>query len=1065
MGARPRMFLFQSSMWPVGLNVDVVTTVGGGTGTGLDTFFTLTTTATTGTYPFTIGMGFAEGEATTVTTDLTNAQVKVKRLWNDGTVKHAIISGRAFLTQNVARTIALSQGIQTEGTALTSSDIQAAAPSATVQCGAFGTVDLSTLLASPVRTWISGSEMVECHYRSDVGGGTLLSVWFHVRLYADGRKWIRAIVENGYLDDGAGAVAANADRSYVPTITIGGVVVYNNSGAALSHYKNTRYSAEGWGIGSDPQITPAHDVAYLRDSKLAPNYFWRNPSETTLNSLTQTYTQMSNGPLQSGMSAPGDYPGIGILPQWNACYLVTGDPRPYRATLVGSSCLNSYGIVWRDATTKLPLKPSSFPNWAPDGPGQNGSASVTMGPLEWEMNHLPGEAYIAYLLTGDYWHYETLLFNAVTCWLCCGSTTSGVTSRGDGTSRVIAAQVRGTAWGFRSVAMLASIFPTGDDVASEYQTLVENNINYWKAIADTNPNGLGYVYEYNSSNTICVGAGDLYTGTGHTQPWMHNFMIMGFGFTYFLKPVSDMTNFTSLMDFLYKGIVGLLGDSSGYCYTYASAYTIKAAPRDQDLDVSNFYPDWATVFTQTYGASSCGTTMLDVGNNEEGNSVPPVPPSSGDPSIPSVNRWDEILPAIALAYDHGATGAVASWNRIVSSTNWATFRDRTDGLDQQPQWGFFPRGAVDSSAPAWIVAAAPTVLSWTRITGSAMSNLTVTNNPGSHPVANILNAWNGYAYDRVNNVGWATASGGHDDWTGNQTLKFNINVASPVWEEAVVSTTGFTTPSNTTRYSDGSVPSAHTYDCSKFIHSTSVAMRFPGCAYSTVGFQKDTTEGFDTLTLTWAGVGTYPDLPTPAPAAPAVCKHYTTENVYFARNNNNFYRWNKLANTYTDLGPTIPQSFSDSATAHDHTREKIFLYGGAEYASSHLYDIAGNTFSSFPITGAMPLPIDTSGNAAVSGSSYVNKGYGLGYDPNLDKYLVRFGDAGGAVYAIDPVTGVSTSLATTGGGSIAATAIVAGTSQNVYGKWNYVSDLGGYSGWLYTPQHSSDSWFFCTGTP
>src|SRR5262249_39572050 len=139
------------------------------------------------------------------------------------------------------------------GTNLTGADIQAANPSASVTLSGIGTVSLSSLLSMPFRTWISGPMMVEAHYRSAVGSDPTLLVWFHVRLFKSGRVWIRAIVENGYLD------VPTAAKSYMPTVNIGGAMVYNNGGKSLTHYAHTRWSAEAW-IGGDPSITPRHDT-------------------------------------------------------------------------------------------------------------------------------------------------------------------------------------------------------------------------------------------------------------------------------------------------------------------------------------------------------------------------------------------------------------------------------------------------------------------------------------------------------------------------------------------------------------------------------------------------------------------------------------------------------------------------------------------------------------------------------------------------------------------------------------------------------------------------------------
>lgn len=365
---------------------------------------------------------------------------------------------------------------------------------------------------------------------------------------------------------------------------------------------------------------------------------------------------------------------------------------------------------------------------------------------------------------------------------------------------------------------------------------------------------------------------------------------------------------------------------------------------------------------------------------------------------------------------------------------------------------------IAPSTPAWLLGAS--VLEWKRLTGSAMSNLTISVNPGGKIAAGILDPWNGYAFDPVNNIAYAPGTGGHDDWWGNQVLGFDIRVDSPVWVELLASTSGWASPNDSTRYSDGSVPSAHTYFGAKFISARGRAMRFPGGAYATTGNPKLTTEGYSVASNAWDPAGTYPSLPLLADQAYpeyAICKHATTEDVYVFYLNYNVFRWNQALNTYTALNPTSVPDTIGASTAHDTSRGKIYLYGGFG-SLEKFYDIAGNSFGAWAITGSVPT--------AVAASAFSIAGYGMGYDPQLDRVVLRLGDAGGEVHAIHPDTGVSTLLATTGGGSISAVAPTAGTpGVNIFDKWNYVSNLAGYAGWLYTPRHSSDSWFLVTKVP
>src|SRR5262249_37212259 len=117
------------------------------------------TSAASGTLPFTVGLGFRKGDIRAVPVlDIPASQVIVKNRWSDNSVKHAIASGETAMTAGVPVVIHVSAAASAPSGGLTAADIQAANPSASVQLGSVGTVNLSSLLGSPFRTWISGPQ-------------------------------------------------------------------------------------------------------------------------------------------------------------------------------------------------------------------------------------------------------------------------------------------------------------------------------------------------------------------------------------------------------------------------------------------------------------------------------------------------------------------------------------------------------------------------------------------------------------------------------------------------------------------------------------------------------------------------------------------------------------------------------------------------------------------------------------------------------------------------------------------------------------------------------------------
>ncbi len=617
-----------------------------------------------------LGHGFRRGDVPSgseLRLSEPNGRVVVKRRWTDGSVKHAVIVGRTDLVANTAKTISVVIGSPASGTNLTSASIQSAGPAATVQCGSIGTVSLAALLGAPFRTWISTPEMVECHYRSPVGSDPNLVVWFQVRLWAGGRVWVRAIVENGYLDNAAGtAVNANSLKSYVPSVVIGGATVYSNGGASLAHHANTRWMAEGW-IGGNPGITPMHNAVYLRATKLVPNYGWTNPSASVLNGYDGTYSPMERGGITAAMSDAGYGDHIGLLPLWNVLYCQTADPRAWRATLRNSSAINSRPVVWRSRSTNGVPTPAAYATWTVDGPNGGGEKELSRGGLQWEYHHSVHESFLAYLISGDYWHYESMAMQASLKYLFISS------SRGSGESRqFVHDEIRGIAWGLRTVGAFVALAPDGDSAADSYRRwLATGGFQHWRNKGPGNPSGnqLGYplgLSTYDETRPL------------QQAPWQMHFWIQVNGFLWDLEPgQTDVAAQRSLRDWMYRGVVGILGSSGegNYCFTEASRYTITLSRSVKQnfayTEPTEFFSSWGEVWLATLGRanSNCGGALQGY--------------------IEPTSYWANLLPAISYAVDHNAAGASDAWTRLQSASNWPALRD--SGFNDAPIWGVLPR--------------------------------------------------------------------------------------------------------------------------------------------------------------------------------------------------------------------------------------------------------------------------------------------------------------------------------------------------------------------------------------
>jgi hypothetical protein len=176
-------------------------------------------------------------------------------------------------------------------------------------------------------------------------------------------------------------------KAYVPAVSIGGTQVWNNGGASLIHYPNTRWTQEGW-IGGDPQIAPRLDTGYLKSALLVPElrgrHRRRDGAQCALSGLRAKPERQLDG-IDGRYRLPGSDrppPAVGF-----ALHTSGGDQRAYRSVVANAKALNSYPIAWSDSVTKVPVRPSDRPNWSADGAGAGGSTSRTAGALTWELAH------------------------------------------------------------------------------------------------------------------------------------------------------------------------------------------------------------------------------------------------------------------------------------------------------------------------------------------------------------------------------------------------------------------------------------------------------------------------------------------------------------------------------------------------------------------------------------------------------------------------------------------------------------------------------------------------------
>lgn len=654
--------------------------------TPLGVSFTLSASSPGIEIPFSIGHAFRQQQVprgADLFADVDAFQCRIKNRWPDGSVKFALLSGRVIFGESIVRSVALSIGALTavESSPVTLADLRATGATVSIQFGDIGTATWNgqgwnTPLMSPV----TGPQMSSWIFRQPLGNDPHLVAWLEVRCYRGSEVEVLAWLENGYVN-----VPNPGPRSALVTLQLGTAQRFAQNVTMLNHQRCVLASGEQishW-LTDNRASWPRHDVAYLMSTRLVPNYCGRTPASSPLFSrLPASYVPLAQASFPTEMGSAGYDPSIGVLPEWDAAYFTTGaDKRSLTGVLISACAAGRYGTHFRDENTQRPIRLSSYPNLAlGSGTGVTSAGTSSRGvytpaanggsPPRYASSHHPSIGYLAYLLSG--WHYflEECQFVAALNFLK-QSDTSRQGSKGIFESAAGANTTRGAAWALRTLAQAASITPDDDAIRDEWVASVGYNIEYYHArYVSKLSNPLGLVQPY-----------DNYSGG--SGPWMGAVWMDDF-FTAALGHLKDLavtaspltSRLAELLTWKCRSVVGRLGSTSAleFAFPYAAQYTVMYSPSSN--------PDWSGPgpWYATWGdvARAMGVPLAGATGS---------PLVSGYPTEPT-SYWGNLMPALAAAVDHGASGSAEAWARLQSAVN---FGQLTSGFDGQPVWGVTPR--------------------------------------------------------------------------------------------------------------------------------------------------------------------------------------------------------------------------------------------------------------------------------------------------------------------------------------------------------------------------------------
>ncbi len=661
-------------------------------------------------------------------------QSDVKATYTDGSLRHAVLTariatlpGRARLALAImpqakagasaqAPDITLAQLLATGYDARVALDVEGTRYTASARTALQDAASKGTCgpRSQTCMTWLSGPLAGEWVVSAPVtaADGTPhanLRAYFAVRAHAGNTAGAVSRIRTDIIMENTDAFAPQAQPRYTATLTSG---TASYTSPPLTQYAYTRWHKVLWWNGRKPRLYLRQDTRYIQASRAISRYMKLVPDETFLAGLRQSCPPLDHCDQTRHMGNAGSQPAIGPLPQWTSVYIVDPDVRAYRWMLANTDALGAYSIHYRDAATGRPVSITRHPyvtiaNWAsahrqagrdtPKGarykadllPNCVNNAVVTKctsawygtgNPNRWDNAHQPAQAFVAYMVTGDYYYMSELAFDASMNQLWSNEGyrdhARGLIDRGH-------SQVRGKAWVLREMADAAWLLPDHHPLKNEFTASVENSLADWNRKYTDNPS---------ASPLRVVDDGVIYSVGGGKRnavaPWQHSF------FTWSVGHAAELgfKGAAAFRDWLAGFEIALMTDwqshpERGYCWLEASAYKVQVQDADGQW-LPSFTAAYAATFPSLAGLECNSPAMLASMEKLEGKSWQ-AGKMAGYPTSPT-GFPANVQIGIATAADSGLPRGLEAW-RLFHGRSVKPEPPR--GYNNFPNFALLPRSA------------------------------------------------------------------------------------------------------------------------------------------------------------------------------------------------------------------------------------------------------------------------------------------------------------------------------------------------------------------------------------
>jgi hypothetical protein len=292
-------------------------------------------------------------------------------------------------------------------------------------------------------------------------------------------------------------------------------------------------------------------------------------------------------------------------------------------------------LVGRPGDTRNPKtgKSESFPACRKD---------MCTSPYKSDISHQPALAYLPYLVSGDHYYLEELQF-----WAMYDVFSSNPGYRKNVQGLLSPEQVRGQAWGLRTLGEAAYITPDGHPLKRALNAIVDSNLAWYNATYSNNA-------EANKLGVIVNGYAVIYKGDTAMAPWQDDFFTSSVGHLVELgfREAEPLLKWKARFP-----IARMVGD--GACWVLGANYTysVRAAPS------SPFFTSIGEAYAATVGPD---LAKLACNSPDMAAALKTKPGDMGGYSNGVAGFPSNMQPALAYAAGVGGEAGRKAWARFMA---------------------------------------------------------------------------------------------------------------------------------------------------------------------------------------------------------------------------------------------------------------------------------------------------------------------------------------------------------------------------------------------------------------